>query len=339
VNAGKRLTSILIESDTTGENAMICLTALAALTLAPAYDPLKVDPAHQPKVISLTLKDSKRNRDVPVRVMLPKSGPAAPVVLFSHGLGGSRDNNSYMGNHFTARGYAVVYMQHIGSDDSVWQGVPARDRMKAMQDAASAQNAVLRYDDVKFVIDEISRLNAKGDVGLKGKFDLERIGMSGHSFGAVTTQAVSGQSFPGIGQRYTDSRIDAAVLYSPSAPTVGNPSTSFGKVQIPWLLMTGTHDSSVIRNSTVEKRLKVFPALPAGNKFELVLFEAEHSAFGERALPGEKMKRNPNHHRAILALATAFWDTYLKGDGAAKAWMNGKGPRNVLENKDTWKSK
>ena len=54
------------------------------------------------------------------------------------------------------------------------------------------------------------------------------------------------------------------------------------------------------------------------DKFELVLKDAEHSAFTEGRLPGEKGKRNPNHHRAILALSTAFWDTYLKGDSVCQ---------------------
>jgi hypothetical protein len=40
----------------------------------------------------------------------------------------------------------------------------------------------------------------------------------------------------------------------------------------------------------------------------LVLHNAEHSVFTDRPLPGEREPRNPNHHRVILALSTAFWD-------------------------------
>ncbi|MCU0982443.1 MAG: dienelactone hydrolase, partial [Pirellulaceae bacterium] len=63
----------------------------------------------------------------------------------------------------------------------------------------------------------------------------------------------------------------------------------------------------------------VFPALAPGDKFELVLDKAEHSVFTERPLPGDREQRNLNHHRAILAISTAFWDAYLRGDAAAKA--------------------
>jgi len=66
---------------------------------------------------------------------------------------------------------------------------------------------------------------------------------------------------------------------------------------------------------------------------------AEHSAFGDRALPGDQETRNPNHHRAILALSTAFWDAYLRGDPEARAWLDGEGARAVLEPKDRWRRK
>ena len=108
--------------------------------------------------------------------------------------------------------------------------------------------------------------------------------------------------------------------------------------------MTGTKDVAHIGGMTVgaqdvQARLGVYPALPPGDKYEVVLNEAEHGAFGERALPGEGSKQNPNHHRVILALSTAFWDAFLKNDAAAKAWLNGDGPQHVLEKDDRWQHK
>jgi hypothetical protein len=103
--------------------------------------------------------------------------------------------------------------------------------------------------------------------------------------------------------------------------------------------MTGTLDGSPIGGQTPQTRLNVFPNLPPGDKFQVILDQAEHSAFGERALPGERNKRNPNHHRVILALSTAFWDAYLREDVAAKAWLTGDGPRTVLEAADQWETK
>lgn len=108
-------------------------------------------------------------------------------------------------------------------------------------------------------------------------------------------------------------------------------------MRLPWMLMTGTKDTAPIGNATVESRLAVYPALPDGGKYELVLNNAEHSVFTDRPLPGDKEPRNPKHQRVILALSTAFWDAYLRNDPAAKVWLDGDGPRTLLEKEDSWK--
>jgi predicted dienelactone hydrolase len=308
------------------------------------YDPLKLPEAPLAAPADFTVRDAKRGRDLPIRVYLPAGSNAAPVVLFSHGLGGSREGSAFLGKHWAGRGYAVVFLQHPGSDDSVWKDAPLAERAGAMQRAASLQNFTLRVRDVPAVLDQLERWNREDKHPLAGRLDLKRVGMSGHSFGAVTTQAVSGQSAPVGGPLFTDSRIRAAVVMSPSAPAAGDAARAFGGVKLPWLLMTGTKDIARIGGATIgaadmASRLAVYPALPPGDKYELVLHNAEHSAFTERALPGESGRRNPNHHRVILALSTAFWDAFLRGDEAAKAWLNGNGPRGVLEPEDRWQRK
>ena len=285
------------------------------------------------------MQDAGRTRDIALRIYLPAGTNAAAVVLFSHGLGGSCENNPYLGRHWAARGYVAVFMQHPGSDAPVWKEAPAEERMEALRDAAGVKNFVLRVKDVPAVLDQLEAWNRQPGHVLAGRLDLARVGMSGHSFGAVTTQAVSGQAFPFGVLTPTDSRIKAAIAFSPSMPRRGDAKKAFGDVRVPWLLMTGTRDTSPIGDIDVAARLGVFPALPPGGKYELVLEGAEHSAFGDRPLPGDKEPRNPNHHRVILALSTAFWDAYLRGDAAAKAWLDGDGPRSLLEPKDRWQRK
>jgi len=314
-----------------------------AVTAVFAYDPLKLPEAALKAPLDFTVQDAKRDRALPIRVYLPATTQAAPVVLFSHGLGGSCQNNPYLGKHWSARGYAVVFVQHPGSDESVWRGQRPAQIPMAMKQAASLENFMLRVADIPAVLDQLTRWHADEAHALRGRLDLTRVGMSGHSFGAVTTQAFSGQSLPVGGARFTDPRIKAAVAMSPSVPAAGNAERAFGTVTLPWLLMTGTKDVARIGAMTIggdlESRLGVYPALPPGDKYELVLHEAEHGAFGERALPGEGRQQNPNHHRVILALSTAFWDTFLKGDAEAKAWLNGEGARSVLEKDDRWQRK
>lgn len=318
---------------------LACLLSAAYVRCADGYDPLALPAGFEAKQMDMTVRDEARQRDISLRVYFPASPAPAAVVLFSHGLGGSCQNNPYLGKHWSARGYVAVFMQHAGSDESVWKSQPALQRMAAMNEAASAKNFMLRVKDVPVVLDQLAAWNKTEGHALSGRLDLAHVGMSGHSFGAVTTQAVSGQAIPLGGAMLTDKRICAAVAFSPSSPRRGEPATAFGSVKIPWMLMTGTKDVSVIGNEPVSSRLAVFPALPPGDKYELVLNDAEHSAFGERALPGDSVKRNPNHHRAILALSTAFWDAYLRQSEPAREWLKGNGPRSVLEEKDRWQIK
>lgn len=197
-----------------------------------------------------------------------------------------------------------------------------------------------RVQDISAVLDQLALWNKETGHPLAGRLDLGRVGMSGHSFGAQTTQAVSGQAFPGAGQqRFTDARIRAAAAFSPNIPASDGAEAAFGGLKIPWMLMTGTKDTSPIGGATPESRQAVFPALPPGGKYELVLNKPEHSVFTERALPGDTEPRNPNHHKVIRALTTAFWDAYLTDNADAKVWLYGDGPRSLLEKEDRWQRK
>ncbi len=312
--------------------------ALAAAQETTSYDPLRGSASAKIALLDLVIDDSERKRELPVLIYLPAGDQPAPVVLFSHGLGGTRKGSAFLGKHWAGRGYVAVFLQHPGSDDSVWKDTPILRRMAAMRNAASAENFSLRCGDVKKALDQLETWNRDPTHRLHARMDLEHVGMSGHSFGAVTTQAVSGQAYPIVGQRFLDKRIDAAISLSPSTPARRSASAAFGSVSLPWMLMTGTHDASPIGNQTIESRREVYPNLPATiDKYELVLDGAEHSAFTERKLPGDKQPRNPKHHQAIKAMSTAFWDAYLRQDPQAKAWLNGEQAANVLEPKDVWR--
>lgn len=301
------------------------------------YDPLKIVD-EKVETLELTIKVQDRSRDIPVLIYLPKSTEPTAVIIHSHGLGGTKETSPFLGKHWAARGYVAVFTQHPGSDDSIWKDVPALKRMGEMRKAASAQNLILRTGDIPAVIDQLEKWNADESHPLHGRMDLKHVGMSGHSFGALTTQYVSGQSVLGK-PRYADERICAAIPMSPSTPKLGDAKKAFGEVKIPWLCMTGTHDVAPIGDADMESRLGVFPALPDTGKYELVLDGAEHSVFTERALPGDSKQRNPNHHRAIMAISTAFWDSYLREDATAKAWLESDSVRSVLETEDKWQRK
>lgn len=324
---------------------IVALWAVAAMQgshsgsgAARPYNPLDADP-RTVHTLYLAVHDTARHRDIPICIYLPAERTPAPVILFSPGLGGSRSNYAYLGQHWAARGYCVVVLQHPGSDDAVWRGKRPLQAFADLRAAASLQNFLLRVQDVRTVLDHLAKWHRQKGHPLFAHLDMAHVGMAGHSFGAVTTQAVSGQAFGMLGQVYTDARIRAAIVMSPSAPRFGSPEAAFGKVRIPWMIMTGTDDSSPLGRTDAASRQKVFEGLPAKDKYQLVLFQAEHSAFSDRALPGERRPRNPNHHRAILALSTAFWDAYLRSDSKAKTWLRSNAARSVLEPRDRWEAK
>ncbi len=316
--------------------AGLSVLMLAGEIHANNYDPLAVNPAFHAGIVDVSFHDATRNRDIPLRIYLPTNTTPEPVILFSHGLGGSRTGSAFLGEHWAARGYVAVFVQHPGSDDSVWKEARPLERMQAMKQAASLSNFLLRVKDIPAVLDQLAIWNTDRISQLSGRLDLKKVGMSGHSFGAVTTEAVSGEASPTGTQQFTDPRIKAAIAFSPSIPKAGSPEKAFGSVKIPWMLMTGTKDVAPIGDTDVAARLKVYPALHGAPKYEVVLDGAEHSVFTDRALPGDHAPRNPNHHRVILALSTAFWDACLRGDAGAQAWLNGSGPRSVMEAADQW---
>ena len=299
---------------------LLCAGLALAAERAPApereYDPLSVFDQHRYEMLDFTVKDQGRQREIPMRVYLPSEKKPAPVVLFSHGLGGSRAGYAYLGRHWASRGYVAIFLEHRVSDTS------------------GVRNFLLRVKDVPAVIDQLERWNKSDGHALAGMLDLSRIGMSGHSLGASTTEAMSGQVFSHGKFSYTDSRIKAAIALSPSGPgRGGDPKEAFGSVKIPWMLMTGTRDGDV------KSRQAVFAALPPGGKYELVLDGAEHSVFMDHTSPRGTGKRNLDYHQAILALSTAFWDAWLCRDMAARTWLDGDGPNSILEKNDRWQKK
>ena len=118
-----------------GVARLVVLLVLAAMTVPAArqaYDPLKLLSDRAVPTFDLVVDDARRDRRVPVRLYLPASTAAAPVVLFSHGLGGSREGNAFMGRHWAARGYVAVFLQHPGARPVT----PAVGRLGAEEQAA-----------------------------------------------------------------------------------------------------------------------------------------------------------------------------------------------------------
>lgn len=296
----------------------LSLIAYCLVLLAPLSSAAETKPVEE---LRFEPTDAERERTVPVKVYLAESDKPQPVVLFSHGLGGSRENNAYLGKYWGAAGYVAVFMQHPGSDEQVWKAAPPGERLAALKAAASAKSFRDRNEDVSFVIDQLESWNDQAGHPLNGKLDLKHIGMSGHSFGAVTTLSVAGRKYP-FNRNFAEERITAFLAMSPQPGKGMSPSAAFGQLSQPILCMTGANDGSPIDSKLQPAdRRKVYEALPAGDKYQLVLDGAEHYAFGDSDGRLLKRQRNSKHHPAIQKISLQFWNAYLKGDEKSKKWL------------------
>jgi predicted dienelactone hydrolase len=287
-------------------------------------------------------QDRARNRIVPVKIYMPAHvDRPLPVVIFSHGLGGSRENARYLGEYWSAHGYVAVFVQHIGSDSSVWTGSIAQGRRRVLANLSSAINMSTfqnRVDDIKFILDELQRRN-KTQGPLEGKLDLSRIAIAGHSYGGNTALTMVGQKYV-IGSRvmtFTDPRIKAAIYLSPPA-NLGTltPQQVFGQITVPGLLMTGTNDSTpdglrtpVAKNKTpeearkasIEQRRIPFDGITAPHQYLVTFDGGDHMIFNGprpfRERPGDRQMISE-----IERVTTAFLDAYLRNDTTQQQWLD-----------------
>lgn len=277
---------------------------------------------------------ARENRTVPYKIYYPVEHGlgALPVIVWSHGLGGTADGAAFLGRFVASHGYVVVNIQHAGTDSALWEGKPGHpwDAIRATK--ITRGTTIDRFRDVPFVLDQLSGWAAENpDVG---EIDLSRLGMSGHSFGAMTTQIMAGQMFPdenGVLRSFRESRFRAAIAYSPvpahDEDTGGRHEKAgiYGPIAIPALYMTGTEDVSPLGGVTAKQREEPFEYAGAGDQTLAVLASGDHMVFaGSRG----KLAENPlrgRHEAIIKVLSLAFWDGHLRGNKGAKAWLEGVG--------------
>ncbi len=280
--------------------------------------------------------DATRDRVIPVKLYVPReqTGPL-PVVIFSHGLGGSREAASYLGNYWALHGYIAVFVQHPGSDESFWKpGLDLRNTSKSQlmgkfrQTLTNPAHAVNRGNDVHFILDYLEKLN-DSDPNLKGKFNLKEIAIAGHSFGSWTALTASGQRFFSQGRQgfsSADSRIKAAIYLSPTPPRKGADAAQvYGAIQIPGIHFTGTLDASPVNNTTAEERRIAFDSIVKSDQYLIILDGADHGVFGGR----KRLMAKPADQKfqeITEKVSTAFLDAYLKHDAKARQWLTKTAP-------------
>ena len=285
--------------------------------LVQAAEALRVD-ASLYDTINLDWADAARSRLVPAKLYLPTTHNAhvpdtarattgkLPLVVFSHGIGGSRDGYSYLGSYFAAQGFASLHVQHVGSDRQLWFGNPL-GLLFRLTSAAQESEALARVKDVGFALDQL----LAGPYA--SRLDASRITAAGHSYGANTTLLLAGAQVELQGQAVSlrDPRISSAIVISaPPFYGLGSPQKILSGIAIPTLHITATADDIEIPGyqSGVSDRVALYQATAGGTqsrKMLAVFKQGSHSMFTDRMGTGGALL-NPRVKVATRQLAVAF---------------------------------
>ena len=263
-------------------------------------------PASRYRSLDFDWQDASRQRAVPARLYVPAEPAAAgglPLLLFSHGLGGSRRGYSYLGAYLASQGLASLHVQHVGSDRGLWTG-NIFSLVGRLQDAAKESEALNRVADVRFALDQLLASEQGAAI------DLQRIAAAGHSYGANTTMLLAGARVQRQGQvlPLLEPRIKSAILIS-APPFYGENDLApiLQDIRIPTLHITATQDVIQVPGyySAAEDRIKVFEAMGGPSKALAVFEGGSHSIFTDRAGTGG-LALNPQVKVATRELALAF---------------------------------
>jgi predicted dienelactone hydrolase len=271
----------------------------------------------------LVLHDAARNKDLPLKIYYPEGAGPFPVIVFSHGLYGSKDAYWALAQYWASYGYACIHPSHADSrQDSGYHGT----LRQAIADPGLWRS---RPKDISFVIDSLAQIERLAPT-LKGKLDRSRIGVGGHSYGAYTAVAIGGATVQMPGAKspvsFADKRVRAIVVLSPQGEgEMGLTSQSWENIRVPMLAMYGSRDFGTQRR-TPTWRSQPFYGAPPGDKYDVEIEGATHFTFvgpmRQRGL------QTPLFQCAKLE-TLAFWDTYLKDDEAAREYLAYEGLKSV----------
>ncbi len=264
-------------------------------------------------------------------------GAPYPLVIYSHGYGGSGIAAPYLTEHLARQGYIVAAPDHADAHQANRIRPPADPHFNLREYLAAAvalANSGADFDfaahdyrmaEARLVIDRMLALSADPDSWLHGMIDTERIGMCGHSFGSFTTLACVG-----AGDRWRDDRISAAI--SISGGVFMWSAQDYQSVAVPIMIMWGAlegGEQGITQDRVAAERL-AWENLPAP-KVMFVLKEAAHFTFAQGGLDrilGHEAEADLllQQYRAIQTYCTAMFDRYLRGDLAAEETLTTRDP-------------
>jgi dienelactone hydrolase len=153
----------------------------------------------------------------------PVSEGRHPVVVFTHGYTGTFTDYTYLFEDLASRGYLVAAVDHTYEAtavefpdgrfvESVFGSHLAEKTWRRDEQSLSLAVSV-RLKDLRFIVDELVRLNGEPGSPFAGRLDLDKVALAGHSLGALTALLSVQQ----------EARFKAGVLLDPTL-SVGSAS-------------------------------------------------------------------------------------------------------------------
>lgn len=295
----------------------------SAASAAPEAGPYEVG-----VVDRMDLVDKDRSRTIPTRAYFPTKPGRYPVIIFSHGFGGSLvafANNSRV---WASHGYVVLHPTHADSIGVPDPSAPAAEAatIRAYLQSRGAIDPALnaafvkvldnpfyltsRLADVAFLQRALRRPADGLDPAVLQRADMMRTGMSGHSFGAYTTLAIGGAKVsPPLPITMPTGFLGVMPISGQGPGRMGLNDGSFSGMTLPMMAITGTRDFGAA-GETPPWRLKPYDLSPAGRKFAVVVDGFTHRDFD----PAPDDPTHGERGAALRRLELAFWRGTLGDD-------------------------
>jgi dienelactone hydrolase len=286
------------------------------------FEPGPYQVGHSNEVV---LYDAVQERDVTLQVAWPTSGGPFPVVVFSAGAFCYPQQYANITDFWVSHGYVVVLPNHL---DSPNRGKIKPDEISKMLSA--------RVQDMSFVLDSLGAIEVQVPE-LAGRIDADNAAVAGHSFGGMIAMVKSGlhmQNSSGeLLEDYADPRFRAAIVMSGvgQVPPMANmpevaymTDAAFTGLTGPLIASGGTLDEGNVGTGVVypwEWRMAPYTLAPAGDKYSLVLLDADHYLGGLICREDRGGPDDPEAVNTVRAAQTAFLDAYLKDDESAERWL------------------
>jgi predicted dienelactone hydrolase len=238
-----------------------------------------------------------------------------PVLLFSHGSGGTPWQSSFLTAHLASQGFVVIAPNHPGNTVSDCQ--MACLPLDAESRAAFLDSAANRPADISTALDNALALAGGADEQLAGMLSPDRVGVLGHSFGGWTA----------LEMLIRDPRFKAA---APMAPGVFAELLAVAHgVSAPTLIMAGDLDR--LTRIADEQELSLSLKTGGGDHWFVVLRGAGHLSFTDLCGrifggcgPGDLSTADAQS--SIKGWTTAFLDRYVSGSDRYGTWLNENRP-------------